>query len=162
MFTEEEEEQIRALFEFSQSDLDTVVDASSYIFEQAAYHGLDAASLLESLQAAGLEKLQAMAFAKVWHESGDAFLDKLKAHTLGAPKQLDAVSWRLQMTMGQRGLSKTKDLNAVFNLELVDESASEEAEARESITVQFDQAQLEEFYEQLEMIQSQLDALTAS
>jgi len=43
---------------------------------------------------------------------------------------LTSVSWRLHMTLGQEALSKTKDLSAVFNLQL--EDATDKVRARVS------------------------------
>lgn len=58
-FTEEEEEQLRTLFGCSEQELRTVLEASAYIFEQAAYQGMAAEPLFEFLLEAGFDDAHA-------------------------------------------------------------------------------------------------------
>ena len=58
-FTEAEEEQLRTLFGCSEQELRTVLEASAYIFEQAAYQGMAAEPLYEFLLEAGFDDAHA-------------------------------------------------------------------------------------------------------
>jgi len=95
----------------TQPELETMIDSSSYIFDQSAYHNIDEVRLKASLEAAGLSSTQvfppgsfnarqtictrscimlscaaqAQIFGKVWAEHKAAFLAKLAAKTFGAP-----------------------------------------------------------------------------
>jgi hypothetical protein len=103
IFSEEEQEQIKNMFSLSSADLSTLVDASTYIFEQAAYHGSSEAALATGLQEAGLAVAavssvrsrkrshqrhvgQSQAFAGVWRDNMAGYLDRLSARSLGAPQ----------------------------------------------------------------------------
>ena len=146
------------MFSFSQPELELVVDASSYIFEQGAYHNISDTALASNLQQAGLEHPQALAFAHVWKGHKDDFFSRLGEHTLGAPHVLESIDWVLQMSTGQQNLEKMKELNAVFEFGLGSASNSVK---EDKLTVEFDHESLQKFYNQLETIQSQLDGLSS-
>jgi len=154
-FSEEEEAQLCALFSFTQEQLDTVLDACTYIFEQAAYHNLKPERLTAYLVQAKLEQSQAEALGANWRDYRDVYLAKRRDHSFGAPLTLDDVSWRLQLSLADQSLSKTKDLNAIFNFTLANVDGVQDS--TENLTVQFSPAQLKDFYEKIELIQKQID-----
>mmetsp|Transcript_17559 Transcript_17559/g.19756 ORF Transcript_17559/g.19756 Transcript_17559/m.19756 type:complete len:204 (+) Transcript_17559:36-647(+) len=160
VFSEKEQTKVLKLFSIAPLELDTIMDASSYIFEQAAYHNLNAQKLAGHLAAAGVAQPQAQAFGVAWDERREAFLTKLRNHTLGAPLVLNSVDWRLQLTMGQQTLTKTKDINTIINFGIG--SADAEAKEGEDLTVEMDHDALLNFYNSMEKIQSQLDAMSKS
>ena len=55
-FTEEEEEKLQAAFVLDSKDLEIVLDASSFILEQAAYHSAKPAALTQQLQSLEVEE----------------------------------------------------------------------------------------------------------
>lgn len=61
LFTEAEEAQIKSTLSLSSANLDTVLSASSYIFEQAAYHNSSDSKLQSGLEAAGVQSSQVRA-----------------------------------------------------------------------------------------------------
>lgn len=58
MFSEEEELQLRELLRLSAQDLRTVLDAATYVFEQAGYHSLKPDVLRRQLAEAGMAEAQ--------------------------------------------------------------------------------------------------------
>lgn len=70
-FTEAEQEQLRALFSCTEEELRTVLEASAYIFEQAAYQGMAAEPLYEFLLEAGFDDVHAKV-QRSWHATGHA------------------------------------------------------------------------------------------
>jgi len=158
--SETEDSKAQEAFKLSQTELQTVVDAASYVFEQAAYHSLTAVLLKSQLEAVGLETAQALGFGKCWHENSESFTSRLKEQTMGSPQVLDSSSWRLQLNMGQDSLSKQKGLNVLLNFALKSTDASGKDD-QEDLTVEFSGGELGAFYEKMEQIQKQLDALTA-
>jgi len=79
----------------------------------------------------------------------------LKQRSL-APKQLEAVNWRLNLQMAQSNMTKMKLPNAMFELSL----ASGSQGVKEQVHLEFTHEELYAFYNQLETIQSQLDSLS--
>jgi len=55
IFTAPEEKQLQGLLSCSHTELGTILDGSSYIFEQSAYHNSTAKKLHELLTKAGVE-----------------------------------------------------------------------------------------------------------
>jgi COMMD2-7/10, HN domain len=126
VFTTEEEEQLREMFSLTQGDLTTMVDACSYIFEQAAYHSVEPQGLQQNLVSVGVAPKHGLAFASVWSEKSESYLSRLSSNTLGAPLVLDSSSWRLQMTVAQEDVAKSKDVRAIFNMHLKDANGNRE------------------------------------
>ena len=59
-FTEDEEVQIREMLGLTRGELDTMVNAASYIFEQAAYRDIAADQLRSSLVESGVAEAQVL------------------------------------------------------------------------------------------------------
>jgi len=118
LFAEKEEAKLRDAFDLTQENLETLLNASVYVFDTAAYKNITATKLKAFLEASGVDGTQAMSFAKVWNDHKETFLAKLRSQTLSGTQKLDGVKWRLQLTMGQKELSKSKDLTTIINLSL--------------------------------------------
>ena len=105
-------------------ELDTVLDACAYIFEQAAYQAIGPEKLGANLLDVGLEEEQAQAAVNVWRVEAGALLSKLRTMTLGGPKILTGSNWRMHLQMGQSGLTRLSDPCAVFEMASADADAS--------------------------------------
>eukprot|EP00808_Paulinella_micropora_P025906 g30397.t1 len=156
LFTDEVEQSLQNAFAFSHEQLDTLVSASVYIFEQAAYKTVSASKLKAGLETAGMKASAAMAFAQIWNEKKAAYVATLKSKSFGAPQKLDSVKWSLQLALGDSAITKTKHLKGVLQLGLKNEQEGSE----ENVILEFSQSQLEDLYENLELIQKQLDTLS--
>lgn len=87
LFSEEEQTQLLEVLDISKlTDLNTVIDAVSYIFEQAAYRTCNAQVLVEQLKEAGLTQTHADVFGSSWAEKGPGFVSFLKEKSFGAPQ----------------------------------------------------------------------------
>jgi hypothetical protein len=62
VFSEAEEEQLKSVFGLSDSQLSTLVEASTYVFEQAAYFSVSANKLTAQLQLVALGEPQVSSF----------------------------------------------------------------------------------------------------
>jgi hypothetical protein len=100
---------------------------------------------------------QSTAFATVWKERAATFVAQLRDRALGMPQTLHGADWRLHLSMGQNTLNKTQELRTLFNFQL---GAAAAPSATDSFCAEFTEAQLFEFYMQLEKVQEQLDSLT--
>eukprot|EP00499_Haloplacidia_sp_CaronLabIsolate_P013263 CAMPEP_0196775248 /NCGR_PEP_ID=MMETSP1104-20130614/3912_1 /TAXON_ID=33652 /ORGANISM="Cafeteria sp., Strain Caron Lab Isolate" /LENGTH=205 /DNA_ID=CAMNT_0042145415 /DNA_START=35 /DNA_END=652 /DNA_ORIENTATION=+ len=157
VFTEEEQLQLRELLHVSAQDLRTVLDAATYVFEQAGYHSLKPDVLRRHLAGAGMAEAQAETFHAVWGTHGTAVLEALRARTLGGPQVLRDSKWQLQLQLGQRGITKLKEPSVLFELGLGDADPS--ASVKEKVTVEFSHRELSSFFDSIERIQEQLDTL---
>ncbi len=110
---------MKASLEFSDSELSIMLDAVTYIYEQAAYSNISSAEKFAPLlTATGLQPPKVTALTTSWVEGRELFLTKLRDQTLGTPLVLDDVQWRLQMTLGSATLSKTKQMNGWYTAPL--------------------------------------------
>lgn len=154
-FSEEEEEKLQAAFALESDDLHVVLETCAFILEQAAYHNAKSQILKQQLQNIELAQEKIEALVELWSANGKSVVEKLKQRSL-APKQLQAVNWRLNLQMAQKNTAKMKLPNALFELNL----ASGSQGVKEKIHLEFTHEELYSFYNQLETIQSQLDSLS--
>ena len=86
VFNEDEIAQLCELFGLSNEAVHTLLDALSYIYEQAAYHLLSAdklkAQLSDVLQVA---EPQGAAIAFVWGEQRESYMNNLRDRSFGTP-----------------------------------------------------------------------------
>lgn len=155
-FTADEEAKLRTVLGLNEDQLTTVLEASSYIFEQAAYFSCSFKKLGRQLLAAQMAEAQAQAFSQAWQENAESYLTQLKAHSLGGPKVLDQVSWRLHLTLENQQKAQLTDLTSILHFTTSNTDGSD----AEDLTLQFTQEQLTELFGNLQEVQSQLDALT--
>uniref|UniRef100_A0A671PPM1 COMM domain-containing protein n=1 Tax=Sinocyclocheilus anshuiensis TaxID=1608454 RepID=A0A671PPM1_9TELE len=71
--------------------------------------------------------------------------------------QLDLVGWQLNLQMASSARSRLKAPHAVLNLGLRTE---DDTERLQDVSVEFNHQDLLDFYNQMEMIQTQLDSLS--
>jgi hypothetical protein len=186
-FNATEEEQLQKVFGLSASELQLVIDSCSFIFERAAYFSLSPArlgnELGQSLTSPQLGDDQLAAFKHVWEHEREGLLDKLRHHSL-SPHQLDKIHWRLQLVVppapppSQEAAApaapqlrkKTGDTagkqhplpqpSAIFQLRINNANGlNEDGKAEEMVNVEFNHTELYNFFDKLEAIQEQLDAL---
>jgi hypothetical protein len=183
-FNATEEEQLQKVFGLSASELQLVIDSSSFIFERAAYFSLSPArlgnELGQSLTSPPLGDDQLAAFKHVWEHEREGLLDKLRHHSL-SPQQLDKIHWRLQLVVPPapppsqepapaQPRKKTGDAagkqhplpqpSAIFQLRINNANGlNEDGKSEEMVNVEFNHAELYSFFDKLEAIQEQLDAL---
>ena len=161
-FTSEEEARLQSMLSLSVTQLHTVLEASAFIFEQAAYQAVGASDLLGHLTEAGMSESQAAATVMVWRDNSTSLLERLRERTLGGPKVLTDSRWRMHLHMGQSGLTKLKEPSAIFEMHLADPNSSADGSesANEQFQVEFSHEELYAFFLKMDRIQEQLDALT--
>ncbi len=157
-FSETETEQLKAVLELSSSDVDIFVSGCSYVWDQAAFSNLSPDKLEPQLLEHGANQSAVDVMKSVWADGRVAFINALRERTLGAPQTLDAVNWRLQLTMSHKELSKTKAMSAILGLSLGD--VSDPDKAQEQVLLEMSKDQLSQLYNDLERVQAQLDKIT--
>ncbi|XP_060927495.1 COMM domain-containing protein 10 [Limanda limanda] len=154
-FSEEEEQKLQAALSLDKQALNLVLETAAFILEQAVYHNVRPASLLQQLEAVLLNPDKAEVFSQAWATAGPELVEKLKLNIF-APKKLDFVGWQLNLQMAQSSQAKLKSPSAVLQLGL----RKEDSEVQENVFVEFNHQELLEFYNKLEIVQGQLDSLT--
>uniref|UniRef100_A0A673HSS0 COMM domain-containing protein n=1 Tax=Sinocyclocheilus rhinocerous TaxID=307959 RepID=A0A673HSS0_9TELE len=123
---------------------------------QAVYHNLKPASLRQQLENISVQPEKAEVFAQVWASAAPDVLQKIRLGIF-APNKLDLVGWQLNLQMATSARSRLKAPHAVLNLGLRTE---DDTERLQDVFVEFNHQDLLDFYNQMEMIQTQLDSLS--
>ncbi|XP_042617418.1 COMM domain-containing protein 10 isoform X1 [Cyprinus carpio] len=159
-FSEEEEEKLQSALSLEKHTLHLLVETLSFILEQAVYHNLKPASLRQQLENISVEPERAEVFAQVWASAAPDVLEKIRLGIF-APKKLDHVGWQLNLQMASSSRSRLKEPHAVLNLGLrTEDDAEVNAERLQDVFVEFSHQDLLDLYNQMEMIQTQLDSLS--
>ncbi|XP_023692509.1 COMM domain-containing protein 10 isoform X2 [Paramormyrops kingsleyae] len=155
LFSKEEEEKLQSALSLEKQALSLVLETVSFIIEQAVYHNVKPAFLMQQLENVHLQTDKAEAFSQAWASAGPDTIHMFR-QKIFAPKKLDHVGWCLNLQMGQSTQAKQKAPCATLEFAV----SSEDAEGPERVFVQFNHQELLEFYNKLEIIQAQLDSLT--
>ena len=163
-FTEGEREQLEGVLGLTTESVNLLLDASSYIFEQAAYIQASTPQLKDQLIMGGLTEQTCLAFLKVWEVERISLLSSLKQRSL-VPLSLSSTGWELHLQLAQLSLSRIKAPSALFQLDLANSDASLSSSTSSTSSQQFvqfelDHSQLTSLFHDLELIQSQLDRLS--
>jgi hypothetical protein len=158
IFTELESERLQEIFSLNGTQLSLLIDASSYVFEQALYNSMNPDRLFNELtQNTSLSTEHAQGFQQVWEENRSKYVTNAKDRTLGGPSLLRNFSWRLQIHLSEDAASKQRQTNALFEF-----TTGQQRQAKDDkFVAEFTQEELYSFFLKLEMIQSQLDNLSA-
>ncbi|XP_017324351.1 COMM domain-containing protein 10 [Ictalurus punctatus] len=155
-FSEDEEQKLQTALALEKQALHLVLETSSFLLEQAVHHNIKPASLKQQLENIHIAPDKAEAFSQAWATAGSDVVEKMR-QTIFAPKKLEHIGWQLNLQMGQSSQAKQKEPHAVLDLGVREE---DELEHLQKVHVEFSHQELLEFYNKLEMIQTQLDSLT--
>ena len=156
-----EEQRLRDALDLGEEDGALVLDVCRYILDEAAYYGLKPAVLEQRLTDASLAQEQAQVFAEVWEEEGPEIIKALRNRGIGTFPRLANSSWMMGVHLSSDALSKQKDPRIFLQLELqrgVPEVGRRE-ETIQRVDVECTHQNLSTFFNALEQIQEQLDAL---
>jgi COMM domain containing 10 len=159
LFSEEEEIQLRGLFDLSEDALDLVLSASCYIFEQAAFTGSGPDALYNILVEAGFDEDHAKSIGRIWANEGADYVSKLKSRQLGAAALVDT-DYHLNLNMSARSLQRLQEPTAIFELSISDSQACSDETMTNKLGLEFGHEQLYTFFNDLEKVQQHLDKLT--
>ncbi|CAL1298418.1 unnamed protein product [Larinioides sclopetarius] len=152
VFNKEESSKLEISLSVNQEKLKLILQTLTFIFQQAAYHLAKPSVLSQQLQLIELSEEKISAIVQAWVSNAKTVIEKLKKKTI-APKQLNDVNWELRLQTAQSSMSKLKNPVGLVELNL------ESGEKNEKLQMEFSHKELYTFYNQLEVIQSQLDAL---
>jgi hypothetical protein len=124
MFTAEEAQQLQAMLELTEEQIDAAVKAARDVFRDAAAFGqVDRNMLLQC----GVKEEVVAVMGKTWRKKGRALKDKIAAfQPLDAPAlELQKTDWRLHLEMGSSTRSGQSQPTAIFQLNVADTTAPE-------------------------------------
>lgn len=155
-FSDEEQEKLLVTFSVDQADLSLMLDSAVLILTQAAYHIMKPALLQKQLMdVLKMDEEKATIFVKIWTSHAKGIVSRLKQKSV-APKQLEGVSWMLNLTTASSTAEGTQLLEPNATVEL---KVKHNDENTGNIVLDMNQSELYRFYSTLEEIQSELDAL---
>ncbi|KAJ9578575.1 hypothetical protein L9F63_005203 [Diploptera punctata] len=156
-FTNEEEEKLQVSLGLEKQDLKLLMESATFIIEQAAYYLTKPAVLKHHLlDLLKLHEDKADAFTNIWTSSAKGIIEHLRQKSL-FPKQLEDVSWSLNLHTATEAQTKRVIPKAVFQFGVKSDECMQDKS--ENVTIEFNHEELYEFYKCFEKIQCQLDEL---
>jgi len=152
VFTKEECSKLEISLAVNQEQLKLILQTLTFIFQQAAYHVAKPAVLTQQLQQIEISDEKISIIVQTWINHAKNVVERLKKKTI-ASKQLSDVNWELRLVLAQSSLSKLKTPTGLVELTL------DSNDGPEKLQMEFSHQELYSFYNKLEVIQSQLDAL---
>nr|XP_033340037.1 COMM domain-containing protein 10 [Megalopta genalis] len=152
VFSVEEEEKLLVSLNLNKDDLAILLEAITTIYKQAACNIIKPQSMeitLKDTFQADNEKIQI--FLNAWIAYGKGIIDNFRQESI-FPIQVKDIDWCLNIQAASSAIKKDVRPMALLQLNLVGEQQSQ-------LTVEFDKKGLTDLYQNLEKIQSQLDAL---
>ncbi|XP_054714281.1 COMM domain-containing protein 10-like [Uloborus diversus] len=152
VFNKEESAKLEISLSVDQDQLKLILQTLTFIFQQAAYHTAKPSVLTQQLQQIDINEEKTSSIVQTWVIHAKSITEKLKKTSL-ASKQLTDVNWEIHLQLAQSSVSKLKTPVGLIELNLKSD------EENEKLAMEFSHEELYAFYDQLETIQSQLDAL---
>ncbi|UJR15085.1 hypothetical protein I4U23_002052 [Adineta vaga] len=155
IFTLEELNKLENAFGLSIDDIKQMIETIEYMFLQSAYHLVKPQILQNDLiNEQNFDENKATIFVEQWSTNAKEIIERLKTSHI-ASHSLSDVRWTLDVGISQGSKSKVKRPTAIYEFQLKNEQTQE----MEKIQTEFNKEELYTFFEKLELIQSQLDAL---
>ncbi|XP_003706670.1 COMM domain containing 10 protein valette [Megachile rotundata] len=152
IFSEEEEEKLLVSLDLNKDDLVCLLDALILFYKQAACNIIKVQSLENTLKDTfKIDDDKIQIFLNAWVTYGKRIIDNFRQISI-FPTQVKDIDWCLNIQAASSTIKKDVRPMALMQLNLTGEDQSK-------LTVEFDKKQLINLYENLEKIQSQLDAL---
>ncbi|XP_076244812.1 COMM domain containing 10 protein valette [Calliopsis andreniformis] len=152
IFSEEEEEKLLMSLDLNKDDLGFLLDAIVQFYKQAACNIIKPQSMENTLKDTfKIDDEKVQIFLNAWVTYGKAIIDNFRQKSV-FPIQVKDIDWCLNVQASSSTIKKDVRPIALLQLNLTGEQQSK-------LTVEFNKKELIDLYQNLEKIQSQLDAL---
>lgn len=160
-FNEAEVSKLQQVLGLTAEELEDLIDACTFTFEQAAIYSVSATNLVDSLKLSGLSSSLA-AFQDLWTRSGHILVAAFKEKSISAPgySQLVDVRWRVHVQVASSNKRRQREPMGILQMDLSTPEKGYETAVEKSLVLGFSHTELFDFYEKLEQIQDQLDSLS--
>ena len=183
LFEEREIEKLLKIFGIKEQELVSLVQALHFVFMQAAFER-NFKPIEANLKAHGIKAEQLACLQEIWTESGGDYVNKVKDKPISIEKSLSEISWNLTVPYKESNLPVIQKIDllpesekpniitegvfsedarnpvAIVNFEIKQNDTSDASQSRGStktVSVQMTKSNVQKFFEQLEIIQAQLD-----
>jgi COMM domain containing 10 len=171
-FSADEITKMHETLALEKNQVDIMLQTLSFILQQAAYHLVKPALLAEHLKAFGLDDSSSTILSEVWSNQAKSIVDRLKKESVVPNKvihwqfftsnfgiiyvlvQVENVESSLHLQLSSLVDGQTKTPMALIHLNF-----GQPAEAFGDLTLEFNQTELQKFYQTLETIQAHLDQI---
>jgi len=179
--TDKEQEKFLKVFAISEGELTNVINALYFIIIQAAFER-NFKPIEIQLVSAGIQGPQLQALQEAWTENGAAYVNRIKEKPIAVGNILDDMKWSLYVPFQEGRLPVKEKFNVSaptekFKLENLDslysndarnpitllnfeiKNLSEDGGKNENFAVKLNKADVQKVFEQLEVIQKNIDGL---
>ena len=154
-FTSEECAKIQSTLSLDTVDTELLLETVEFIFQQAAYYGMKGKFLGRNLLLIDMDESKCKLFVEVWNDYNKTVVESMRKYSF-ATKQLSRVDWHMGIQLSQDTKTEQKKTNALLHLNLLNNATQK----YEKVDLEFTHEELLKFYEKLEVLQMQLDALS--
>uniref|UniRef100_A0A0D6R9L8 COMM domain-containing protein n=1 Tax=Araucaria cunninghamii TaxID=56994 RepID=A0A0D6R9L8_ARACU len=160
-FTEIELFKLQEVLGLSTEELQSLIDACTFTFEQAAMNSASVTKLIDNLKLFGLSSFSVAVFQDLWMRSGPSLIIAFREKPFGAPgtSQLVDVQWRVHMQVASSEERQHEPMG-ILQMNLSTPEKGYKTSGEKSFALEFFYTELFDFYEKLEQIQEQLDSLS--
>ena len=156
MFTEEEQIKLKTILGLNSTEqVDSLINNIEYLLRQSIFHAIKAKALTKELTDLGFDTDKVVAFVDLWTNNGSKLIETFK------DKSFEISRVRLTETKSKLKIEAhhtSTDQFSATPLAQIDFTLKSEIK-NTNLSLDFDQKELWQLYENLEQIQSQLDAL---
>lgn len=151
-FSTEEKAKLEDVLGLDSTNIDLLLKTIRQCFCFAAYHGIKPHVLSQKL-AEHIDESVADIMSKAWQKYGREITTTLKQNTISS-NRLSKIDWHLNLQIAQASKSRISEPNVVLQLRTGND------ENPNDVTIEMNHDELLSFYNKLETIQEQLDALS--
>ncbi|KAH9331329.1 hypothetical protein KI387_003437, partial [Taxus chinensis] len=119
-FNEVESSKLQEVLGLSSEELQSLIDACTFAFEQAAINSVSVTKFVDSLKLSGLSSSSLPVFQDLWMRSGPALVIAFNEKPFGAPgnSQLVDVQWRVHMQVASSNERQQREPIGILQMNL--------------------------------------------
>ena len=164
-FKEEEIEKLENSLELSKENINLLISFIEFVFLQSAYFTIKPNHLETQLSNLKLDEEKSALVIEFWKENAKEIVDRIRETKSISHKRLADIRWRLSLQLASDSKSKQKLTNALIEFQINSDSNSSEDKKndskKENVIVEFTRDELYDLFLKLDIIQKQLDNLSA-
>lgn len=153
IFNSDERVKLATTLSIKAEDVSLILETLILLLEQITYKLVKPAVLGQQLLQLEFSEDKSAAMVEAWTNNARTLVAKLSKMSL-TPSELEDVNWRLNVQLAQGNNTQLNEPIAIFQLGIKNPKNE-----TEKINMEFNHEELFEFYNKLEAIQLQLDAL---
>ncbi|XP_012256358.2 COMM domain-containing protein 10-like [Athalia rosae] len=155
-FSQDEEEKLSISLNLSPTDLNLLLDTTTLIYIQAAYHIVKPAAMESYMKDTfNIQDEKINVLVQTWMAHAKGIVDTLRQKSI-FPTQVTEINWNLNVQCSSTAVAKDMRTHGMLQLGITDISGKD---SPTMLTIEADKTGLTELFDNLEKIQRQLDSL---